>query len=187
MTQSRANYTQFATRLGSYCLPDASLSNGLQTSCLGPYLFNITYAPDTTLPYRKLNGTLPAAVYLPGLSHLQQLTCAGCGLQGQLPDDWGISNNLQALQKLDLGTNLFTGTLPVNWGGFVNLVNLTLSSSGYIGAVPSFWGNMRSLAYANFSSLVVEPNSCMPTEWRTRNGLIPQISLFTNANQPFCG
>jgi hypothetical protein len=119
---------------------------------------------------------------------MQQLTCAGCGLQGTLPPDWGTSNNLLALKYLDLGTNMFTGTLPEAWGGMVNLVNLTIGSisSGIYGNVPRFWGNMRSLAYANFSTVILDTTGCMPSEWRTRNALLPGLTLLTNAGQPFC-
>lgn len=133
-----------------------------------------------------LNGSLPAAVQLQGLSHLQQLTCAGCGLVGTFPADWGTSQNMQALKQLNLGSNMLTGTLPTSWGGLVNLVNLTLSSGGYVGDIPSFWGNMRSLAFANLSALQVNPIGCLPSEWNVRNGLIPGVTLFTNAGQSFC-
>jgi hypothetical protein len=186
------NYTEFGARLGSYCLNPVDVnnraaSNGLQTSCLGPYLNRISYDNPAFSPFEMLNGTLPAAVQLPGLNHLQQLTCSRCGLRGSFPPDWGTSNNLLALQHLDLGSNAFTGTLPPSWGGMVNLVNLTLSSNGDVGDVPSFWGEMRSLAYANLSMLDVNPTGCMPTEWGVRNGLVQGSTLLTNANQDFCG
>lgn len=183
---NRANYTEYGSRLGAYCTPDATKTNGLQTSCLGPYLYNITYAPSNINGFNMLNGTLPPAVQLPGLNHLQAFTCAGCNLQGTFPPDWGTSNNLLALRHLDLGTNAFTGTLPESWGGLVNLVNLTLSSSAYVGSVPGFWGNMRSLAYANLTYLQVDGTSCMPTAWQVRNGLLPGSTLLTNAGQAFC-
>lgn len=146
----------------------------------------ISYDNNANLPLEELKGTLPPAVQLPGLNHLQQLTCSRCGLKGSFPPDWGTSNNLLALQHLDLGTNMFTGTLPPSWGGLVNLLNLTLSSDASVGDVPSFWGEMRSLAYANLSALDVNPTGCMPAEWGLRNGLVQGTTLLTNANQDFC-
>lgn len=188
-----ANYTEFGTRLGSYCLPSAEWSNGLETSCLGPYLYRISYAPTNItdgpgIPqgFTVLKGSLPPASQLPGLSHLQEFTCAGCWLRGTFPPDWGTSSNLLALRQLDLGTNQFTGTLPDSWGGLVNLVNLTLSSWSYVGAVPPFWGQMRSLALVNLTNLGVDPASCFPAAWETRNGLVQGSTFMTNAGQPFC-
>lgn len=183
---SGKNYTKFGARLGSYCSQDPLDTNGLQTSCLGPYLFDITYAQSPITTLNMLNGTLPPAVQLSGLSHLQRFTCAGCGLVGQLPDDWGTSQNLLALRTLDLGTNMFTGTLPVSWGGLVNLESLTLSSSWDMAEIPRFWGNMKSLAFANFTNLKLDPTSCLPRQWLTENGLVPGTTLLTNADQPFC-
>jgi hypothetical protein len=187
----RVQYAEFGARLGPYCLqPVDNLgkdgSNGLQISCLGPYINSISYVNNGILAANMLNGTLPAAVQLPGLNHLQRFTCAGCQLVGTFPPDWGTSNNLLALQHLDLGTNLLSGTLPPSWGGLVNLVNMTLSSGGFVGEVPSFWGNMRSLAYANLSALNADPSGCMPAEWGLRNGLVQGSTLLTNANQEFC-
>ncbi len=181
-----ANYTKFGTRLGSYCLPAKEWSYNLQTSCLGPYLFNITYAPVEINSTYWLRGTLPPAASLPGLSRLQEFTCAGCLLQGSFPPDWGTSSNLLALKSLDLGTNQFTGTLPDSWGGLVNLQELTLSSWSWVGPLPPYWGNMRSLAYANLTNLLVDPAGCFPAAWETCNGLVSGRNLVTNAGQPFC-
>lgn len=185
------NYTEFGARLGSYCLSPADVnnrdgSNKLHTSCLGPYLTKISYENTANSPFEELKGTLPPAVQLPGLNHLQHLTCSRCALKGSLPPDWGTSNNLLALQHLDLGGNMFTGTLPPSWGGLVNLRNLTLSSAAFVGDVPTFWGEMRSLAYANLSTLGVNPTGCMPAEWGLQNGLVQGSTLLTNANQDFC-
>lgn len=184
----RSSYTKFGARLGGYCSGlDSARKNFMETSCLGPYLTSMVYrAPIFNSTYMLL-GQLPTANLLSGLSHLQRFGCAGCMLNGSLPADWGTSNNLQALTMLDLGTNQFTGILPVSWGGLVNLANLTLSTSQNIvpADVPSYWGNMRSLAYANLTNVRLRSSSCVPSEWKTWNGLVQGVTLFTSG-QTFC-
>lgn len=184
----RNNYTEFGARLGGYCKDQTDSagrdgSNGLAISCVGPYISNITYVdgPDGYL----VDGTLPPAVQLPGLNHLTDFNCNSCGLVGTFPPDWGTSNNLLALKRLDLGNNSFVGSLPESWGGLVNLQELTLSSASDVGQIPSFWGNMRSLAFANLTELQTDPTGCVPFEWGERNGLVFGETLLTNTGS-FC-
>ena len=64
----------------------------------------------------------------------------GLALQGQLPTSLG---QLPALQTLNLGSNAFSGPLPVSWGsnsGLQNLSFLDLSKNGLTGSLPSQWG-----------------------------------------------
>jgi hypothetical protein len=137
-----------------------------------------------------VNGTLPPALRLPGLSHLRSLACSGCGLTGTLPADWGSSNTLQALRHLSLGGNQFTGALPPSWGGLVNLANLTLSgsqaSTGSVPEIPQYWGNMRSLAFANLSGVALAETACAPDSWALYNGLVLDDTLLLPSDLGFC-
>jgi hypothetical protein len=179
-----ANYTTYGARLGGYCLSLTATTTpkgNFSLSCVGPHLSSFDYQP---WPY-AINGTLPAALRVPGLSHLREFNCTNCGLTGSLPPDWGTSNNLAALKFLSLGGNAFTGTLPPEWGGLTNLVNLTLSSGGVMPEIPSFWSNMRSLAFVNFAKLQLASGACAPLEWERYNGLVKGETLLP-ASLDFC-
>lgn len=91
-----------------------------------------------------------------------------CCLKASHPPGWDTPDTLTALQHLDLGSNLLTGTLPPSWGGLVSLVNghCPVCSASSVDHVSSLWHDgMRRRVDANPSRLNVNPTSCMPAEW----------------------
>lgn len=174
-------------------------TNPLQVNCSSQYITRIALQPPnvTTLAQQQIFGTwkgdgrLPDARFLKGLSQLQMLTCAECGLDGTLPRDWGTQDSLMSLRDLNLPGNQFTGTLPETWGYMVNLQRLTLSSNSLMGSIPSAWGRMRSLVFVNMTGLYLDngASSCAPWQWQWVNGLVWGDTLLPPANFPtmdFC-
>lgn len=184
------NFTSYPNLVGGYCQQSsAAAQSGLRVLCRSNLITNVTLL-DT-----NLNGTLPPAAQLPGLSQLQWLRCRNCQLRGLLPEDWGWSGNLMNLRYLRLdGNQSFEGVLPSTWGNMVNLIQLGLDSKANASTptIPLTWGGMRSLSFVNMTgwwfagcsaqniSNVVNtevpicPNStaCAPRRWLTDNGLV---------------
>nr|GLL33354.1 receptor-like protein 12 [Ipomoea trifida] len=65
--------------------------------------------------------------------------------------------NLTHLNYLDLSLNNFAGIkIPEFLGSFKNLKYLNLSSSGFVGSIPTHLGNLSSLEYLDLGVLVID-------------------------------
>lgn len=68
---------------------------------------------------------------------------------------------LTQLNRLNLSSNNFTGTLPSLWVGLTQLRSMHLGSNMLSGGVPRLWGRMANAATHSLQLLVLTDNPCM--------------------------
>ncbi len=103
--------------------------------------------------------------FLVQMPQLRVLNLRRNRLTGALPSSIGESSSLLAfsvektaqqtavegLQRLDIGGNGFTGTLPAELGNLRNMNELLLDSNRFTGSVPATLANMRTLQYLSLA------------------------------------
>ena len=85
-------------------------------------------------------GPLPAGLGV--LTALATLDLSFNQLTGTVPEVWGSSRSMPAVQKLLLTSNQLGGSLPPAWGGsarFSNLTSLQLGANQIAGSLPFTW------------------------------------------------
>nr|TKS10183.1 putative leucine-rich repeat receptor-like serine/threonine-protein kinase [Populus alba] len=120
------------------------------------------------LKRQDLDGTLPKAIKK--LPHLKHLVLWANYLSGNIPREWANTkletlsvgvNRLKGKIPSYLGrittlrtfrTNMFSGTVPPELGGLVNLENLTLSGNYLTGELPPSLTNLTGLKQLRLSS-----------------------------------
>ncbi len=104
-----------------------------------------------------LAGPLPAGLGV--LTKLATLDLSFNQLTGGVPEGWGSSQSMPAVQELVLTSNQLGGFLPPAWGGsarFPNLTSLQLGTNQIAGSLPFTWSkpgvvsHPRQLAERNF-------------------------------------
>ncbi|XP_074291855.1 uncharacterized protein LOC141618670 [Silene latifolia] len=110
-------------------------------------LHNLTYL---TLSFNYLTEDIKFISTLVNCTKLQLIDLRGGGFTGKLPAS--IGNLSIGLQKLGLGRNDISGTIPA---GIINLINLTILDMSYCmftGALPRDIGKLRNLEQILFNS-----------------------------------
>ncbi|XP_061944348.1 probable LRR receptor-like serine/threonine-protein kinase At1g07650 isoform X3 [Populus nigra] len=98
------------------------------------------------LKRQDLDGSLPKAIEkLPQLKHLDLWANY---LSGNIPSEWANTK----LEILNVQNNMFSGTVPPELGGLVNLENLTLSANYLTGELPQALTNLTGLKELRLSS-----------------------------------
>ncbi|XP_077236738.1 putative leucine-rich repeat receptor-like serine/threonine-protein kinase At2g24130 [Tasmannia lanceolata] len=110
-------------------------------------LSNCTYLNELELAANSLGGALPSSIGLLGTElssiHLEDNRIFG----SILPTIANLSN----LTLLNLSSNLFNGTIPVELGQFMKLERLMLSNNSLTGVIPSVLGHINSLGVLDLS------------------------------------
>ncbi|XBH75279.1 hypothetical protein VPH35_102067 [Triticum aestivum] len=134
-------------------LTDLDLSYcALQNSMSPPAHSNLTSLESLSLIANSFNTSLGAKNLLWGLPSLQNLYLTDCGIDGPIPDDVGNSTSLQSLY---LGSNKFTGMVPLSFQKLQNLTELVLETNFIIMDVAELLhrlGNFSSLAKINLDN-----------------------------------
>eukprot|EP00775_Hariotina_reticulata_P009767 gene9767-9924_t len=135
-----SNVTEDIREGGGYCTRGRFdyLQNRMVINCVNNIVTEVMFYPGASI-----SGTLPSVTAFAGLPQLRVFGCQNCtNLRGTYPADWGLSNTLVNLQKINISAaNAITGSLPDTWGNLVNLQNLTLAS---INNATLFTGNIPS-------------------------------------------
>jgi Leucine-rich repeat (LRR) protein len=117
------------------------------------FMLNLTVL---NLENTGLDGTIPAELQLS--TTLQTFSLHDNFLEGSIP--WlKFSENLV---DLDLGSNSFSGVLPMEIGRFANLTSLHLAKNDFSGTIPSTIGQLTSLRKLDLSRN--DLNGMLPTE-----------------------
>lgn len=82
-------------------------------------------------------SNLPAKLAQLSPASFVSLTLANCGVQGNLPEQWG---SWSSIQHLDLADNKITGSLPSSWQQMSSLSTLSLENNNLRGPLPASWG-----------------------------------------------
>ena len=94
--------------------------------------------------YRNgLVGELPASSELVNLAALERLELGRNRLTGSIPPELG---NLAALERLELGRNRLTGPIPPELGNLSELGRMYLDGNELTGPIPPELGNLSELA-----------------------------------------
>lgn len=131
-------------------LQDFDASGNLFIGGFPSFLVQMPQIRTVNLRSNRLSGALPPSVGLRGEAiarHIDEKPTAQAGLTA-----------IDGLQRLDIGKNNFTGTLPAELGNLTAMRDLMLDSNGFIGAIPASLANMTSLqmmtiAGNNFTSM----------------------------------
>lgn len=62
-----------------------------------------------------------------------------CGVTGSIPAAWAQPGAFPSLERLMLGTNALTGTLPPVWPLLRRLRRLELTENRFSGSLPTGW------------------------------------------------
>ncbi|PRQ55525.1 putative protein kinase RLK-Pelle-LRR-XII-1 family [Rosa chinensis] len=124
-------------RLGLAFFYSNKLSGSIPSS-----LGNLTMLNSLYLDENNLNGSIPSSL---GECHgLQDLDLSENSLEGKIPQQ--LLNGLLSLSiSLNLSTNQFTGSLPVEIGKLKALGKLDISNNMLSGELPSSLGSCQSL------------------------------------------
>ena len=83
------------------------------------------------------------------LSSLRYLHVSLAGLQGSLPDEFGLF--FPSMRQCLLSGNHFTGKIPSTMGNMTNLEHLDLANNHFWGQIPKSIGSLAMLQVADFS------------------------------------
>ncbi|KAH6759957.1 Leucine-rich repeat protein kinase family protein [Perilla frutescens var. frutescens] len=97
------------------------------------------------LRVNQFSGIFPPAFY--NLSSLQLLAFTQNNFHGYLRSDFGFL--FPNIQRLWIGSNNFTGQIPVSFSNLSSLLQLNLGGNHFIGNVPSSFGNMQNIISLN--------------------------------------
>ncbi|QDP16886.1 hypothetical protein Tsubulata_009119 [Turnera subulata] len=159
------------------------LSNNSLNGSLPFPLLNATQLRFLDLSHNRISGSLPGS--LGQLQNLQSLNLSDNALAGSLPADLV---NLQNLVVISLNNNYFSGPLP---SGFQAVQVLDLSSNLINGSLPLGFGG-HSLSYLNISynrlsgPIPAEfaasfPSNCtIDLSFNNLTGEVPDSSVFSN-------
>jgi len=92
--------------------------------------------------YNSITGQLPRSW---SSLKLMKLQLEGNLISGTLPSSWTTPQLSSTLNRLDLGMNHLTGTVPHTYAGLTALEDLRLSGNFLNGSVPSEWSQMSSI------------------------------------------
>jgi Leucine-rich repeat (LRR) protein len=125
-----------------------------------------------SLPFNKLNGTLPDA--LGNLMHLTTLNLSENALQGTIPASLGSLSNLT---RLELNYNHLSGSIPSEFGALTGLRMINLGSNDLTGSLPPELGQLVNLRafFADNNAL----NGPIPPEFGNLTNL---LFLYLHAN-----
>nr|GMC57686.1 probable LRR receptor-like serine/threonine-protein kinase At4g37250 [Ipomoea batatas] len=164
-------------------LRNLDLSNNSINGSIPSALFAASQLQSLDFSNNQISGQLPETVGR--LRSLRSLNLSGNALAGVVPESLtGIQNltavNLKdnylsgslhggfdAVQELDLSSNLINGSLPPNFGG-TNLRYLNVSFNRFSGEIPP-----------EFSSRI-PPNATLDLSFNNFSGEIPDSSVFLN-------
>lgn len=95
-------------------------------------------------------------------------SCSGNGLNGSIPTELFPAGS--RLQKLDLGNNKLTGSIPTTISNASDLQGLFLYGNGLAGSLPSEIGGLRRLLFLRLQRNEFH-NSSIPTSWGSLTSL----------------
>eukprot|EP00873_Tetraselmis_striata_P028051 jgi/Tetstr1/448315/TSEL_035599.t1 len=139
---------------------------------------------ELDLSMNALSGALPVA--LGNISTLTEVSLDANHFNGTLPGlAWAA---LTRLQRINLGDNNLTGTIPTEWSAMISLRSLTLSGNNLTGDIPASFLKFPSLSLdATETSLRLE-NSAPPASWslppRPGQQLEPQAETAPTSEPP---
>lgn len=117
-------------------------SRGLAGS-ISPALVNLTGLSHLNLSHNRLSGNLPIQ-FFSLLSHLQILDISYNRLSENLPASVVVDSVSSVIEKIDLSSNLFQGTLPSSFIQYLeaaaakgSLTSFNVSNNSFIGPIPS--------------------------------------------------
>jgi Leucine-rich repeat (LRR) protein len=129
--------TQSFPNLETLAFPSNSLTGPIPTS-----LAQLSKLEDLVLTSNSIAGSIPGA--LSQLHLLKTLSVGDNQIHGALPAWAGTS--FPRLRRMQLNNNLFTGSLPSEWGSLTYLTELDLTKSGTLnGTIPSTWSLLSNL------------------------------------------
>nr|DAD41370.1 TPA_asm: hypothetical protein HUJ06_015693 [Nelumbo nucifera] len=173
------------------------LSNNLLNGSLPASLFNASELRTLSLSNNVISGALPETIG--GLKNLEFLNLSANALAGKIPQNLtalrnltvvSLSNNyfsggvpsvFEAVQVLDLSSNLINGSFPSDFGG-VSLRYLNLSYNRLVGRIPPEFGKQ------------IPGNVTLDLSFNNLTGEIPENVAFLNqktesfaGNPDLCG
>lgn len=178
-------------------LRNLDLSNNSINGSIPSALFSASELQSLDFSNNQISGQLPETIGR--LGSLRSLNLSGNALAGVLP---GSLTGLQNLTAVYLKDNYFSGTLP---GGFDAVEELDLSSNLINGSLPPNFGgtNLRYLnvSFNRFSGEIprefssrIPPNATLDLSFNNLTGEIPDSSVFLNqdmkafaGNPELCG
>ncbi|XP_043725909.1 probable LRR receptor-like serine/threonine-protein kinase At3g47570 [Telopea speciosissima] len=95
------------------------------------------------LDQNKLSGMFPVSLY--NLSSLESISLLKNQLHGSLPQDIGLT--LPNLKILEIGLNLFSGSIQSSISNISTLEILDLGGNNFVGPVPKNLGNLQNLQW----------------------------------------
>ncbi|CAK9136468.1 unnamed protein product [Ilex paraguariensis] len=159
------------------------LSNNFLNGSLPSSLFNASELQVLSLSHNDISGWLPQ--FTEGLKNLQFLNLSDNALAGNVPESLSFSQNLtvvsfrgnyflgtipskfQFVEVLDLSSNMFNGSLPVDFGG-ESLRYLNLSYNKFSGLVPPEFAEK------------IPVNATIDLSFNNLTGEIPQTVVLSN-------
>ncbi|XP_042488678.1 probable LRR receptor-like serine/threonine-protein kinase At4g37250 [Macadamia integrifolia] len=157
------------------------LSNNSLNGTLPASLFNVSELQSLALSNNVISGSLPESVA--GLKSLEFLNLSGNALSGLIPDNLttlpnltvlslsnnyfsgGVPSGFQALEVLDLSSNLIDGSLPAEFCGD-KLWYFNLSYNRLSGAIPPGFGKG------------IPANATLDLSFNNLSGKIPEYRAF---------
>ncbi|XP_043687825.1 probable LRR receptor-like serine/threonine-protein kinase At3g47570 [Telopea speciosissima] len=94
-----------------------------------------------SLPLNKLSGMFPLSLF--NLTSLEILSLLQNQLHGILPPNIGFS--LPNIQHLEIGNNLFSGSIPNSISNISTLEIIDLGGNNFVGCVPNNLGDLQNL------------------------------------------
>ncbi|KAM3317705.1 hypothetical protein ACQJBY_035421 [Aegilops geniculata] len=132
------------------------------------------------LAENNLHGMLPPSLY--NWSSLAVFDVGSNMLYGSIPDDIGCK--LPKLERLGLGFNHFTGTIPSSISNISSLISLDLTQNKFSGYMPPTLGRLAALQYLELGNNEIEANDNKGWEFITslaNCSQLQQLALYKNS------